>query len=134
MIIGIGADIVDIRRIKKMLDRHGEAFIKRTLTEDEAQYTLNFKQANAQAQAFARRFAAKEAAAKALGTGFGHEKIQMREISVQKNEYGAPHLLFSGAAENHLKILTPAGKKIKTHLSLSDDPPYAQAFVIIEAI
>jgi holo-[acyl-carrier protein] synthase len=130
MILGIGSDITDIRRIRKTVERHGERFIKRIYTGPE--------QAKAKKRAdpvptYAKRFAAKEACAKALGTGF-NKGVAFRDIGVVNLASGQPTIALTGGAARRLKALTPKGKKVLIHLSLTDDDPYAQAFVIIEAI
>lgn len=132
MIIGIGTDITDARRIEKILKERGEQFIKRVFSVEEAEYAQKYEGIENQAQAFARRFAAKEATAKALRTGFGHHDIVMKDIAVTKNNLGAPSLIFSGAAETYVQKITPEKMKFSAHLSLSDEPPYAQAFVVLE--
>ena len=136
MILGIGNDLVDIRRIKNALHRHGSRFEERIFTSYEQQKSHARKacSANREAQAeyYAKRFAAKEAAAKALGTGF-RDGLYFKHIGVKEDQSGRPVLHMSEAALQQLKTITPDGYKAVLHLSLSDDPPYAQAFVVIEA-
>ncbi len=134
MIIGIGTDITDVRRIEKILNERGNQFIERVFTAQEAEYATKFKTPESRALAFTRRFAAKEAAAKAMRTGFGHHDILMKEIAVTKDDLGAPSLKFTGAAAAYLKKITPDKMTINAHLSLSDEPPYAQAFVVLQAV
>ena len=133
MILGIGTDLTDIRRTEKLLNRFGERFISRCFTNEERQKAEKYKTIAGRSGAFAKRFAAKEAFAKALGTGFA-EGVMMRDISVGTNENGRPALTLTGEALERLKAMTPIGKESRVHLSLSDEHPYAQAFVIIEAV
>ncbi len=134
MILGIGNDIVHINRIEKVLDRHGQKFKDRCFTSHEQEKAQ--KRAGAGnsivASVYAKRFAAKEACAKALGTGFA-DGIVMRDIGVIEDGNGRPFLELSGGALRRLNKITPKGMNAALHLSLSDDPPIAQAFVIIEA-
>lgn len=131
MILGIGSDIVHIERIQVLLDRFSGRFEKHVYTEDEINNAVRFSPSNVRGRAayFARRFAAKEAFAKALGTGFRNGLI-MRDIGVVNNVAGKPNLILSGHAQTFLQDLAK-GKKVFTHLSLSDDYAIAQAFVII---
>lgn len=130
MIIGIGNDIVRIERIEKILTTHKQRFMNRCFTKHEQEKASKSKNP---AATLAKRFAAKEALAKALGTGFINN-IYLKNISVIENENGKPQIILSGGAEQMLKTIIPANHKPVIHLSLSDDPPVAQAFVIIEAI
>lgn len=120
MILGIGTDLVDIRRVEKLLINQGEQFKKRVFTEYEQE------QGGDNAAFYAKRFAAKEACAKALRTGFGNG-FSMHDIGVENDEYGAPYLVLSNGALEKMNALRGAA-----HLSLSDEPPYALAFVVIE--
>ncbi len=134
MIIGIGNDLVDIRRIAKVWDRHGVRFEHRCFTEHECIKAA--RRAGTEGGAvsvFAKRFAAKEACAKALGTGFA-VGVRMKDIGVVENEDGRPFLELKGGALARLHAITPPDMECAIHLSLSDEPPYAQAFVVIEAI
>ncbi|MDH5722232.1 MAG: holo-ACP synthase [Alphaproteobacteria bacterium] len=133
MILGIGNDIVDIRRIEKAFERHGERFIERCFTPHEQKKAKRRESAGTQHDVYAKRFAAKEACAKALGTGFA-KNIVLKDIGVVENEEGRPFLELSGGALEQLVAITPKGKKAVLHLSLSDEPPMAQAFVVIEAL
>ncbi len=133
MIIGIGNDLVDIRRIEKVLKRHGTRFEERCFTCSERARADIRRGAGLHGPVFAKRFAAKEACAKALGTGFSGE-VYPRDIGVIEDESGRPFLELTGGALEHLKSLIPEGKRPVLHLSLSDEPPFAQAFVIIEAL
>lgn len=130
MIIGLGSDLCDIRRIQKSLDRFGERFVERIYTDlerDRSEPKLD------RAASYAKRFAAKEACAKALGTGMARG-VFWRDMGVVNLPSGKPTLALSGGAAEQLARMVPAGKKAVIHLSLTDDHPYAQAFVIIEAI
>jgi holo-[acyl-carrier protein] synthase len=133
MIIGVGNDIVRIDRIENALKRHGEKFKNRCFTSHEQAKAHRRQKAgsNAVACVYAKRFAAKEACAKALGTGFA-DGVNMRDIGVVEDEKGRPFLELSGGALTQLNKITPNEKRAVLHLSLSDDPPVAQAFVIIE--
>ncbi|MEP2737228.1 MAG: holo-ACP synthase [Erythrobacter sp.] len=130
MIIGLGSDLCNIERIQNSLDRFGERFENRVFTELE--------RAKAQRRPFtiagtyAKRFAAKEAFSKAVGTGF-RRGVFMKDIGVVNAKSGAPTLALTGGAAKRLAELTPDGHEIHVHLTLTDDHPWAQAFVIIEA-
>lgn len=136
MIIGIGHDLIDITRIDKMLDDHGERFVQRCFTPSEqerANTHLEKGNRDGYVATFAKRFAAKEAVAKALGTGIAQD-VYMKDIGVLNDDLGRPYIQLSGAAQEKLDDMTPSGKKGVVHLSLTDEPPLAQAFVIIEVI
>ncbi len=130
MIIGIGSDLTDIRRISKTLDRFGPRFTQRIFTETERRRSERKPDA---AASYAKRFAAKEACAKALGTGL-RRGVFWRDMGVENARSGQPTLLLSGGALDRLRALTPNGCRSVIHLSLTDDHPYAQAFVVIEAL
>ena len=130
MIISIGSDLCDIRRIQNSLDRFGERFTHRIFTEVER--TRSERKADA-AASYAKRFAAKEACAKALGTGLS-SGVFWRDMGVVNRPSGAPTLALTGGAAERLKRITPKGMVAVIHVSLTDDTPYAQAFVIIEAL
>jgi len=130
MIIGIGSDLTDIRRISQSLERYGERFIMRIYTE--AERTKAKKRADP-VPTYAKRFAAKEACSKALGTGF-NKGVYFRDIGVVNLPSGQPTIKLTGGALLRLKALTPKGKEAHIHLSLTDDHPWAQAFVVIEAV
>ncbi len=132
MIIGIGSDIVDIRRIENILRRHGDRFITRCFTEAEKNLADKRQKSDLYYATYAKRFAAKEACVKALGSGF-IDDITMKDIGIDKDNKGRPFLVLSGGALERLNSLTPENMKTVIHLSLSDEPPYAQAFVVIEA-
>lgn len=132
MIIGVGTDLVDIRRIEAALIRHGGRFEKRCFTDVEQEKAEKRHGADKIAATYAKRFAAKEACVKALGTGFVDDII-MKDIGVVEDDAGRPCLLLTGGALVQLDKLTPDGMRPSVHLSLTDEPPYAQAFVVIEA-
>ncbi len=129
MILGIGSDICDIRRIANSLERFGERFTHRIFTEGER---AKAEGRATRAETYARRFAAKEACAKALGTGI-NRGVFWRDMEVVNLMGGQPTLRLTGGALERLKRMTPAGHEAIVHLSMSDDPPIAQAFVVIEA-
>ncbi|MCB1681456.1 MAG: holo-ACP synthase [Alphaproteobacteria bacterium] len=133
MIIGIGNDLVDIRRIEKALKRHGRRFEERCFTAAERSKAERRRASGLHIEVFAKRFAAKEACAKALGTGFS-ENVFLKDIGVVEDQTGRPFLELTGGALDRLNALIPQGKRPVLHLSLSDEPPMAQAFVIIEAV
>ena len=130
MIIGLGSDLSDIRRIEKTLERHGERFTHRIFTELER--TRSERKAD-RAASYAKRFAAKEACAKALGTGI-RRGVFWRDMGVVNMRSGQPTMALTGGAAARLAEILPPGAKPVIHLSLTDDHPYAQAFVIIEAV
>ena len=130
MIIGLGSDLSDIRRVQETLDRFGDRFKQRVFTELER--TRSDRKADA-AASYAKRFAAKEACAKALGTGM-RRGVFWRDMGVVNLPSGQPTMKLTGGALARLEQMTPAGMKAVIHLSLTDDHPYAQAFVIIEAL
>ncbi len=130
MILGLGSDLSDIRRIQESLDRFGDRFKQRVFTELER--TRSDRKPDA-AASYAKRFAAKEACAKALGTGM-RRGVFWRDMGVINMRSGQPTLALTGGAADRLKEMTPPGMKAVIHLTLTDDHPYAQAFVIIEAL
>jgi len=130
MIIGIGADLMDIRRIEKSLDRFGERFTNRCFTEIER---AKSDKRRMRAASYAKRYAAKEASAKALGTGIARG-VSWKEIGVVNLPGGKPTLELKGRALDWLQRLTPDGHTPLVHITITDDFPYAQAFVVIEAI
>ena len=129
MILGIGSDLSDIRRIEASLERFGERFTHRIFTEVER---ARSERKNDRAASYAKRFAAKEACAKALGTGM-RRGVFWRDMGVVNMRSGQPTMALTGGALDRLNEMTPAGHRAVVHLSLTDDHPYAQAFVIIEA-
>jgi len=130
MIIGIGNDIVDIRRLEKTLERFGTRFTERIFTDTEKR--KSDKRA-LRAASYAKRFAAKEACSKALGTGF-RRGVFWKDMGVVNEPSGRPTMVLTGGAKVQLDRLTPAGMTAKVHLTITDDMPYAQAVVIIEAV
>lgn len=130
MIIGIGSDLSDIRRVQKSLDRFGDRFRHRVFTEIERSRSDRKPDA---AASYAKRFAAKEACAKALGTGM-RRGVFWRDMGVVNMRSGRPTMALTGGAKARLEEMTPEGMTAVIHLSLTDDHPYAQAFVIIEAL
>jgi holo-[acyl-carrier protein] synthase len=129
MIIGIGNDIVDIRRIEETLNKFGARFTDRIFTEIEKK--KSDKRAM-RAASYAKRFAAKEACSKALGTGF-RRGVFWKDMGVVNELSGRPTMVLTGGAKAQLERLIPEGKTAKLHLTITDDHPYAQAVVIIEA-
>lgn len=130
MIIGIGSDLTNIDRVGATLEKYGERFVKRVFSaaeQDKASRRTN------RVATYAKRFAAKEACAKALGTGI-HKGVFFRDMGVVNLTSGQPTLCLSGGALQRLREMTPPGMTIKIHLSLTDDAPWAQAFVVIEAL
>lgn len=134
MIIGIGSDLIDIRRVAKVIERHGNRFLDRIFTEAEkakaARRANNEKMVVA---TYAKRFAAKEACSKALGTGIRHG-VWWRDMGVVNLPAGRPTMTLTGGALKRLQMLTPQGLEARIDLSLTDDWPLAQAFVIISAV
>jgi holo-[acyl-carrier protein] synthase len=130
MIIGLGSDLSDIRRIENSLARFGERFTQRVFTEVER--ARSERKAD-RAASYAKRFAAKEACAKALGTGI-RKGVFWRDMGVSNLPSGQPTMALTGGALERLQEITPEGHRAVIHLSLTDDHPYAQAFVIIEAL
>ena len=130
MILGIGSDIIDIRRIEKTLERFGTRFTERLFTETERRKS----EARAgRAASYAKRFAAKEACSKALGTGF-RKGVFWRDLGVVNLPSGKPTLVLTGNAAKRLAAITPPGMRAQIDLSLTDDHPQAQAIVIISAV
>ena len=130
MIIGYGIDLIDIRRIEKTINRFDERFIKRIFTKNEI---IRSDKKQKRIESYAKRFAAKEACSKALGTGF-RSGVFWKNIEVVNEKSGKPTLNLSGGAYKRLKKLTPNGNNYNISLSITDDFPWAQANVIIEAI
>lgn len=132
MILGIGSDICDIRRIQKAIERHGARFLERVFTETERARASRRIEAS-QAATFAKRFAAKEAAAKALGTGF-RRGVFFSDLGVVNLPGGQPTLAMTGGSATRLQAITPPGMIPQVHLTMSDEYPYTYAQVIISAI
>ncbi|MCT8990914.1 holo-ACP synthase [Chelativorans sp. SCAU2101] len=130
MIIGLGSDLIDIRRIEKTLARYGERFTQRVFTEVEQRKSDRRRE---RAASYAKRFAAKEACAKALGTGLSRG-VFWRDMGVVNLPSGKPTMELTGGAAKRLRELTPEGYRPLVHLTITDDYPLAQAFVIIEAV
>src|SRR5215510_123601 len=130
MIIGIGTDLCDIRRIAKTIDRHGDRFLARIYTSTERARAE--RKAN-RIDTYAKRFAAKEACAKALGTGF-RKGVFFRDMGVVNLQSGKPTLRLTGGALKRLEAITPAGYAAQIDLAITDEYPLAQAFVVISAM
>jgi holo-[acyl-carrier protein] synthase len=130
MIIGIGSDLIDIRRVEKTLERHPDRFVNRVFTDIEREKSDRRKQ---RAASYAKRFAAKEACAKALGTGLARG-VFWRDMGVVNLPGGKPTMHLTGGAAARLAHLVPDGHEPVVHLTITDDYPLAQAFVIIEAL
>lgn len=130
MIIGLGSDLCNIERIQASLDRFGDRFLNRVFTEVERAKAA--RRPHTIAGTLAKRFAAKEAFSKAVGTGF-KAGVFMKDIGVVNAASGAPTLALTGGAATRLEALTPEGHAAVVHLTLTDDHPWAQAFVVIEA-
>ena len=130
MIIGLGSDLCDIRRIQDSLDRFGDRFTNRLFTDVER---ARSERKNDRAASYAKRFAAKEACAKALGTGI-RRGVFWRDMGVVNMRSGQPTMALTGGAAERLKAMAPPGCEAIIHLSLTDEIPYAQAFVVIEAV
>ena len=130
MIIGIGSDLIDIRRIEQTLERFGDRFIGRIYTDTERRKS---EARTLRAASYAKRFAAKEACSKALGTGLSGD-IFWRDMGVENLPGGKPTMRLTGGAARRLESLLPPGHEARVHLTITDDPPLAQAFVIIEAV
>jgi holo-[acyl-carrier protein] synthase len=129
MIIGLGSDLIDIRRIQSTLDRYGRRFVERVFTDVEQRKS---ERRAARAATYAKRFAAKEACAKALGTGLRHG-VFWRDIGVVNLPTGQPTIELTGGAAERLRRITPQGMTASIALTLTDDFPLAQAIVIITA-
>ncbi|MEO1193368.1 MAG: holo-ACP synthase [Pseudomonadota bacterium] len=131
MIIGIGSDLIDIRRIAKTLERFGDRFRQRVFTEAEQ---AKAARRVTQAETFAKRFAAKEACAKALGTGVPRRGVHWRSMGVTNLPGGKPTMSLTDGAQRRLEELLPPGMEARIDVSLTDDYPLAQAIVIISAV
>jgi holo-[acyl-carrier protein] synthase len=130
VILGLGSDLCNIERIQASLDRFGDRFIDRVFTDVER--AKADKRVMTRAATFAKRFAAKEAFAKAVGTGF-NQGVFLKDIGVVNLPSGAPTLALSGGAKAKLDAMTPPGHAVDIHVTLTDDHPWAQAFVILYA-
>lgn len=132
MIVGTGSDLCDIRRIERVMQRHGERFLLRVFTEAERTRALR-RTESLHAPTFAKRFAAKEACAKALGTGF-RAGVFHSDLGVVNLRSGQPTMALTGGAATRLARLLPAGAAARVHLTMTDEYPYAFAQVTIEAV
>ena len=130
MILGIGNDIVDIRRIERTLERYGERFVARIFTEVERQRS---ERRRLRVESYAKRFAAKEACSKALGTGF-RRGVYWRDLGVVNLPSGRPTMALTGGAAEHLRQLTPEGYQPRIDLTITDEYPLAQAIVVISCL
>lgn len=130
MIIGIGSDLADIRRISKTLERFGDRFVQRCFTEIEQKKSERRRN---RAASYAKRWAAKEACSKALGTGL-RMGVAWREMGVVNLPSGQPTMNLTGGAAERLSKLIPPGLTPHIHVTITDDGPWAQAFVVIEAL
>lgn len=130
MIVGIGSDITDIRRIERTIGRFGERFIARVFTETERRKS---ERRRTRVASYAKRWAAKEACSKALGTGL-RMGVAWREMGVVNLSSGQPTIELTGGAAERLGRLVPQGMQPRIHVTLTDDHPWAQAFVVIEAL
>jgi holo-[acyl-carrier protein] synthase len=130
MIIGIGSDIIDIRRIEKTIEKHGQRFIDRIYTDLEKRKSEKRAQ---RIPSYAKRFAAKEACSKALGTGLSNG-VFWRDMGVVNLPSGKPTMHLTNGAAEQLARMLPEGKTAAVHLTMTDEYPYAQAYVIIEAL
>ena len=134
MIIGIGSDLIDITRVAKVIERHGERFLSRIFTDAErAKAERRSKNEKMVVATYAKRFAAKEACSKALGTGI-RQGVWWRDMGVVNLPGGKPSMRLTGGALARLQALTPEGFEAQIDLSITDDWPLAQAFVIISAV
>jgi holo-[acyl-carrier protein] synthase len=132
MILGLGSDICDIRRIEKVIGKYGDRFLERVYTETERSKAMR-RTEKIRAATFAKRFAAKEAASKALGTGF-RKGVFFSDLGVVNLPGGQPTLKMTGGAEARLRAITPAGMVAQVALTMTDEYPYAYAQVIISAV
>ena len=130
MILGVGSDLVDITRIERTIQRFGDRFLDRVFTPQERQ--RSDRRAN-RAASYAKRYAAKEACSKALGTGF-RRGVYWRDLGVVNLASGRPTLVLTGGALAQLQAMTPKGMSARIDLTLTDEPPLAQALVIITAV
>jgi len=131
MILGLGSDLCNIERIRASIERFGARFEERVFTAAERERAR--RRPFTSAGTYAKRFAAKEAFSKAVGTGF-RQGVFMKDIGVVNAASGAPTLALTGGAKARLDAMIPAGHAARIHLTLTDDHPWAQAFVIIEAV
>ncbi|KXV27063.1 4'-phosphopantetheinyl transferase [Gluconobacter japonicus] len=132
MILGMGTDLCMISRIERSIDRFGARFLARVFTEAERAHAERLSGA-ARMGSYAKRWAAKEACVKALGTGVA-DGVQLQDIGVLNDDKGAPRLVLSGGARSALERLTPEGCRADVFVSLTDDPPFALAQVLIQSV
>lgn len=132
MILGLGSDICDIRRIEAAIARHGDRFLHRVFTDIERSRAMRGTERN-RAATFAKRFAAKEAAAKALGTGF-RQGVFFADLGVENLSTGQPTLAMTGGSARRLQAITPVGMVARVALTMTDEYPYAYAHVIVSAV
>ena len=130
MIIGIGSDLIDVRRIEKVIERHGERFLERIFTDIER---ARAERRAKRVETYAKRFAAKEACSKALGTGI-RSGVWWRDMGVVNLPSGRPTMALTGGALARLKAITPAGCDARIDLTITDEGPMAQALVVISAV
>jgi holo-[acyl-carrier protein] synthase len=130
MILGIGSDLIDVRRIEKVIERHGERFLERIFTDVER---ARAERRAKRAETYAKRFAAKEACSKALGTGI-RSGVWWRDMGVVNLPSGRPTMALTGGALARLKAITPAGCDARIDLTITDEGPMAQALVVISAV
>jgi holo-[acyl-carrier protein] synthase len=129
MILGLGSDLIDIRRVEQVIERFGDRFLERIFTDVERR---KCERRADRAASYARRFAAKEACSKALGTGF-RDGVFWRDLGVVNLPSGRPSMMLTGGARRRLEEITPAGTVARLDVTLTDEPPIAQAVVIITA-
>lgn len=130
MIIGLGSDLIDIRRVEKTLEKYGDRFVQRVFTDIEQKKSDRRRM---RAASYAKRFAAKEAMSKALGTGISHG-VYWRDMGVANLPGGKPTMKLTNGALKRVQAMMPEGMEPHIHLTITDDHPLAQAFVIIEAL
>lgn len=133
MIIGIGSDLIDIRRVEKVMKRHEQRFIRRCFTETERKKAESRRGGGAHIATYAKRFAAKEACSKALGTGFNHG-VYMKDMGVVNTPSGKPTMELTGGAKKRLDAMVPPGMKPVIHVTITDEAPIAHVMVVIEAV
>ena len=130
MILGVGSDLVDVRRIEQVIERHGDRFLLRIFTDTER---AKADRRATRTETYAKRFAAKEACAKALGTGF-RDGVFWRDLGVINLPSGRPTMQLTGGALERLRAITPPGHDARIDLTITDEGPMAQALVIISAV
>jgi holo-[acyl-carrier protein] synthase len=132
VILGIGTDLCDIRRIEALLDKYGDRFLAKVFSDDERAYIAS-RPLNQRAGACAKRYAAKEACAKALGSGIA-DGVRLGDLCVVRQPSGKPVMVLAGGAARRLAAMTPPGGDARIELSLSDEYPLAMAYVVIHAV